>query len=118
LNLLYVINTHVHADHITGSGQIKKLNQNVKSVIGKYSNAKADIYLNDGDTIKFGDQEIIGLSTPGHTNGCMSFVSHKSKVVFTGDTLLIRGCGRTDFQQGRIKILIIKIVFNTFLLLC
>ncbi len=103
LNLLYAVNTHVHADHITGSGQIKKLNPNVKSVLAKNSQAKADIHLVDGDVLKFGNEEIVGLHTPGHTNGCMSFVSHKAKVVFTGDTLLIRGCGRTDFQQGKVN---------------
>jgi glyoxylase-like metal-dependent hydrolase (beta-lactamase superfamily II) len=54
-----------------------------------------------GDTIKFGNESIIAMSTPGHTNGCMSFVSHKAKIVFTGDALLIRGCGRTDFQNGK-----------------
>lgn len=53
-----------------------------------------------GDKIVFGNQCLHALSTPGHTNGCMTFVSHTAKIVFTGDALLIRGCGRTDFQQG------------------
>jgi sulfur dioxygenase len=64
------------------------------------SEAQADIKVNEGDKIKFGDQELSCLSTPGHTNGCFSFVDHKNKFVYTGDTLLVRGCGRTDFQQG------------------
>jgi sulfur dioxygenase len=54
-----------------------------------------------GEKIKFGNESLLALSTPGHTNGCMSFVSHKAKIVFTGDALLIRGCGRTDFQNGQ-----------------
>ena len=64
------------------------------------SEAQADIKVNEGDKIKFGDQELSCLSTPGHTNGCFSFVDHKNKFVYTGDALLVRGCGRTDFQQG------------------
>ncbi|CAF5111149.1 unnamed protein product, partial [Rotaria sp. Silwood1] len=65
------------------------------------------IYIKDGDEIEIGDknnknQRLIleCRSTPGHTNGCMTFVWHKGSNVFTGDCLLIRGCGRTDFQQG------------------
>lgn len=53
-----------------------------------------------GDVIEFGNEKVIALATPGHTNGCMSYVNHSGKFVITGDALLIRGCGRTDFQQG------------------
>lgn len=53
-----------------------------------------------GDTIAFGNEKLIALATPGHTDGCISYVSHTAKCVFTGDALFIRGCGRTDFQQG------------------
>ncbi|CAF3723139.1 unnamed protein product [Rotaria sp. Silwood1] len=80
---------------------------NISSVISKDSGGKADIYIKDGDEIEIGDknnknQRLIleCRSTPGHTNGCMTFVWHKGSNVFTGDCLLIRGCGRTDFQQG------------------
>lgn len=100
LKLKYAINTHVHADHITGSGLLKQKLPGVKTMISAESKAKGDIYLKDGDEIKFGSLHLDCLATPGHTNGCMSFVSHISKLVFTGDALLIRGCGRTDFQQG------------------
>ena len=51
------------------------------------------------------EQKLECLSTPGHTNGCMTYVDNKNKFVFTGDALLIRGCGRTDFQQGSSELL-------------
>lgn len=75
----------------------------VKSVIGKASGAKADVHVVDGDTISIGDGgklKLRCLSTPGHTNGCFSFVNDIVRCVFTGDALFVRGCGRTDFQQG------------------
>nr|ACO14841.1 ETHE1 protein, mitochondrial precursor [Caligus clemensi] len=100
LNLRYCLNTHVHADHITGSGRIKKLQPSVKSIISLASGAEADIHVNDGDKVEMGSIELVVHSTPGHTNGCVTFVSHDNSCAFTGDALLIRGCGRTDFQQG------------------
>ena len=100
INNDFLVNTHVHADHVTGSGLIKKHNISVKSMLSKDSKGKADIYLKENDVIKFGNEQLLVLATPGHTNGCLSFVSHKAKIIFTGDALLIRSCGRTDFQQG------------------
>lgn len=90
----------MHADHITGSGWLKQLLPGSKSVIAKASGAKADIHLNEGDPVIFGRHRIDTLATPGHTNGCMSYVIHEQGCIFTGDTVLIRGCGRTDFQEG------------------
>lgn len=98
--LKYALNTHMHADHITGSGWLKQLLPGSKSVIAKASGAKADIHINEGDPVIFGRHRIDTLATPGHTNGCMSFVIHEQGCIFTGDTVLIRGCGRTDFQEG------------------
>ncbi|ROT75645.1 persulfide dioxygenase ETHE1, mitochondrial [Penaeus vannamei] len=100
LELKYVMNTHVHADHITGTGLLKKLVPGCQSVIAEVSGAVADVLIKHGETVKFGEHELEVRSTPGHTNGCVTYVSHNLKSVFTGDALLIRGCGRTDFQEG------------------
>jgi len=102
LSLKYAVNTHVHADHITGTGLLKKLLESsaVKSIISKASGAAADIHVENGDEINFGNFALEVRSTPGHTNGCVSYVFHPSRMVFTGDAVLIRGCGRTDFQEG------------------
>lgn len=100
VRIIYGINTHMHADHITGTGQLKKRLKNLNSVISKYTSAKADIHVDDGQIIKFGKFQLECRSTPGHTDGCMTYVWHEKGMAFTGDALLIRGCGRTDFQQG------------------
>ncbi|XP_067928460.1 uncharacterized protein [Watersipora subatra] len=100
LALKYAINTHVHADHITGSGKLKAKLPGSASILGVDSGAKADMYIGQGEKVCFGDVELEARKTPGHTNGCMSFVWHDQKCVFSGDAVLIRGCGRTDFQQG------------------
>lgn len=101
LELKYVMNTHVHADHITGTGRLKKMaGSGVKSLISEASGADADDVLGNSQKVKFGQLSLEVRSTPGHTNGCVSYVFHDGRMVFTGDTLLIRGCGRTDFQEG------------------
>ncbi|CAH0560823.1 unnamed protein product [Brassicogethes aeneus] len=99
LKLKYAVNTHMHADHITGTGKLKNLS-GCKSVISKCSGAQADVFVTDGDEIEFGNYKLNVLSTPGHTNGCCSFYLKDLGIAFTGDALLIRGCGRTDFQEG------------------
>lgn len=98
LRLLYTLETHVHADHITASGKLRQL-LGSRSVLHEAGGAKcADVLAKDGDVLRVGDLSIEVLYTPGHTNGCTSYrVDDK---VFTGDALLIGGCGRTDFQQG------------------
>lgn len=100
LNLIYGLNTHMHADHVTGTGMIRKRLPAFKSVIAKATPARADRYISDGEIINFGKFELECRSTPGHTDGCMTFVWHEKAMAFTGDALLIRKCGRTDFQQG------------------
>ncbi|XP_060672476.1 persulfide dioxygenase ETHE1 homolog, mitochondrial-like isoform X2 [Ziziphus jujuba] len=104
LKLIYAMNTHVHADHITGTGLIKTKVPAVKSVISEASKSKADLLIQAGDKIYFGDLFLEVRSTPGHTLGCVTYVTGdgpdqpQPRMAFTGDALLIRGCGRTDFQ--------------------
>ena len=100
LDLLYTVDTHVHADHVTGAWLLKmRLGSGI--AVSAASGAKgADLILEDGDTVAFGTRHLTALATPGHTNGCMTFALDDESMAFTGDALLIRGCGRTDFQDG------------------
>mmetsp|Transcript_38113 Transcript_38113/g.81221 ORF Transcript_38113/g.81221 Transcript_38113/m.81221 type:complete len:350 (-) Transcript_38113:383-1432(-) len=102
LNLTLALNTHCHADHVTGSGELKKRIPGLRSAISAASGAKADLLVQPHEVILWssGRKALEVLPTPGHTNGCVSFLSEELKAVFTGDTLLIGGCGRTDFQEG------------------
>ncbi len=100
LNLVYGANTHAHADHITGTWLLKQKVDGLKSVISEASKAKADIHISHGDRIVFGSRYVEARATPGHTSGCLSYVADDQSFVLTGDTLLILGCGRTDFQEG------------------
>ncbi|KAI5339774.1 hypothetical protein L3X38_019046 [Prunus dulcis] len=106
LKLIYAMNTHVHADHVTGTGLIKTKLPGVKSIISKASNSKADRLIEAGEKIHFGDLFLEVRATPGHTLGCVTYVTGdgpnqpQPRMAFTGDALLIRGCGRTDFQGG------------------
>lgn len=98
LTLVYTLETHVHADHISGSGLLRE-HLNSKSVVHRDSGALcADLLVTDGVPLQLGSLEIRVLHTPGHTAGCVSYLMRDR--VFTGDSLLIGGCGRTDFQQG------------------
>lgn len=98
LKLKYVLDTHVHADHITGAEEIRKATGAKTGVGAAAEVACADLALKEGDEIPFGRFRLKVLATPGHTNGCLSYLLGDR--VFTGDALLVRGTGRTDFQQG------------------
>lgn len=112
LNLIYVLDTHVHADHITGASEIKKHTQAKTGVSKKANVSCADLNLEEGQELLLGSKKIRVLETPGHTNGCLSF--YFDGRVFTGDSLLIRGCGRTDFQQGSSSLMYDSIVNKLF----
>jgi sulfur dioxygenase len=98
LKLKYIIETHVHADHITGAGELRKRTGAKIALSSSYDMSCPDLRLKDQDEIRFGSHTIKVFHTPGHTNGCLSY--QLGHMVFTGDALLIRGCGRTDFQEG------------------
>ncbi|KAL5226863.1 hypothetical protein ABZP36_015128 [Zizania latifolia] len=106
LKLVYAMNTHVHADHVTGTGLIKTKVPGVKSVIAKAGRAKADHFIEHGDKLYFGNLFLEVRATPGHTAGCVTYVTGDGhdqpspRMAFTGDALIIRACGRTDFQGG------------------
>jgi glyoxylase-like metal-dependent hydrolase (beta-lactamase superfamily II)/rhodanese-related sulfurtransferase len=105
LTLLATLETHVHADHVTGAWLLKaKLGSRI-ALSAQSGAAGADIYLKPGDRVTFGARHVEARATPGHTNGCMTFVLDDQSMAFTGDALLIRGCGRTDFQQGSARTL-------------
>jgi glyoxylase-like metal-dependent hydrolase (beta-lactamase superfamily II)/rhodanese-related sulfurtransferase len=100
LRLKWTLETHVHADHVTGAWLLRqKLGS--KIAISAASGAEgADCYLKDLDRVAFGKRHLEARATPGHTGGCMTYVLDDASMAFTGDALLVRGCGRTDFQEG------------------
>lgn len=100
LTLRWALDTHVHADHVTGSGLLRE-RLGAQTIVSERAGVVcADRLVKHGDRVAFGSCELEVRETPGHTGGCLSFVCHAQKLAFTGDALLIRSCGRTDFQQG------------------
>lgn len=100
LKLLATLETHVHADHVTGAWLLKEHLASGIALSADSGAEGADRYLKDRDRIQFGQRYLEVRTTPGHTNGCLTYVLDDESKAFTGDCLLIRGCGRTDFQQG------------------
>lgn len=100
LKLGCTLETHVHADHVTSAWLLRQ-RFGSRIALSRASGAKgADRYLGDGERVAFGRRWLEARATPGHTDGCMTYVLDDRTLAFTGDALLIRGCGRTDFQQG------------------
>ncbi len=91
LKLRYTVDTHVHADHVTGAWLMRQATGS-QIAVAKVSNADgADLYLEDGDVLAVGSVKLVARSTPGHTDGCMTYVLADQSMAFTGDALLIRG---------------------------
>jgi len=100
LKLRYTLETHVHADHVTGAWLLKRRFGSAIALSKDGGAQGADRTLADGDKVDFGRRSLDVRATPGHTGGCVTYVLDDRSMAFTGDALLIRGCGRTDFQQG------------------
>jgi sulfur dioxygenase len=100
LALRWTLDTHLHADHVTGAWLLKeKLGSRI--AVSRASGAEgADLFLENLQVVKFGRRQLEVRATPGHTSGCVTYVLDDRSMAFTGDALLIRGCGRTDFQDG------------------
>jgi sulfur dioxygenase len=113
LTLVYVFETHVHADHVTGAGALRAAT-GARTVSSKSGAPCADIHVGHGDVLHVGALVVEVLATPGHTDDSLSF--RVRDAVFTGDALLVRGCGRTDFQNGNAQQLYRSIVDVLFTL--
>ena len=101
LKLVKVIDTHIHADHVTGASKLKQVT-NCTTLMGEHTPADAvEIKVKDNELIKIDGLKIKSLYTPGHTSDSYSFLL--DNYLFSGDTLLINGTGRTDFQNGNSK---------------
>ena len=101
LKLVKVIDTHIHADHVTGASKLKQAT-NCVTIMGEHTPSEAvEIKVKDNELIKIDDLEIKSIYTPGHTSESYSFLL--DNYLFSGDALLINGTGRTDFQNGNSK---------------
>ena len=101
LKLVKVIDTHIHADHVTGLNELSQKTDCTKIMGEKSKSEVVDLHVKEDDKIKIENIELKVLYTPGHTDCSYSFLMNDR--VFTGDTLLINGTGRTDFQNGNAK---------------
>ena len=101
LNLVKVIDTHIHADHVTGASKLKDITK-CTTIMGDHSPANTvEIKVKDDEYINLDTLKIRAMYTPGHTSDSYSFLM--DNYLFSGDTLLINGTGRTDFQNGNAK---------------
>lgn len=100
VTLRYTLETHVHADHVTAGALLRQRVGSRCVVSARAGVTNADVLVDHGDAVTFGHHALEVRATPGHTSGCVTYVLGDLSRAFTGDALLIRGCGRTDFQQG------------------
>lgn len=100
LRLVWTLETHVHADHVTGAWLMRHRFGSRIALAAASGAEGADRLLQPGERVDFGKRYLSVRATPGHTAGCLSYVLDSEDMAFTGDCLLIRGCGRTDFQGG------------------
>ncbi|GGD80673.1 MBL fold metallo-hydrolase [Caballeronia grimmiae] len=100
LRLCATLDTHVHADHVTGAWRLRRRCGSSIALAEAAGAEGVDRPLKHGDRVGFGGRHLTVRATPGHTNGCLTYVLDDERMAFTGDSLLIRGCGRTDFQHG------------------
>jgi sulfur dioxygenase len=116
LKLVATLDTHCHADHVTGAWLMRVATGCRIGISKRYGDAMqgADLLLDHGDRVEFGKACIEVRATPGHTDGCLTFVTHDHRMAFTGDCLLIRGAGRCDFQQGNAGMLFRSITEQIF----
>lgn len=114
LQLRWIVESHVHADHVTGALALKQSTGAHTSVSRHCGATGFDRLLDDGDVLQFGGESLRVIATPGHTPGSSCFLWHDR--LLTGDTLLIGGCGRTDFQQGNAAALYESITGRLFTL--
>lgn len=99
LTLVYCLETHVHADHVTGAGLLRQATGCDGVVPALAQVPCANRFIQDGETLRLGAVTVVAIATPGHTDSHMAYLLNGSHLL-TGDALLIRGCGRTDFQGG------------------
>jgi sulfur dioxygenase len=100
LRLLATLDTHVHADHVTGAWRMRQCSGSLIALAEAVDAEGVNRSLRHGDRVTFGQRHLNVRATPGHTGGCLTYVLDDESMAFTGDSLLIRGCGRTDFQGG------------------
>ncbi len=115
LNLRYCLETHVHADHITGTGKLRQATGCLGVVPVRAQATCADRFLEHGEVLQVGGIEVQAIETLGHTDSHMAYRVNGDRVL-TGDALLIRGCGRTDFQSGDPGLLFDEITQKLFTL--
>lgn len=115
LTLSYCLETHIHADHITGTNKLREATGCLGILPENTQASCADRHIKDGETLQLGNILLEAIATPGHTDGHMAYLVNGDRVL-TGDALLIHGCGRTDFQNGDAGLLFDSVMQRLFTL--